>query len=58
MHFQQQALKDSYAEKAKISQASRTTLAAYTVTLDNLASKSKDLDDVVIQEQEANTLRE
>jgi predicted nucleic acid-binding Zn-ribbon protein len=54
----QQTLKDSDAEKAKLSQALKTTHAAYTVTRDNLASKSKELDDVVIREQEANTLRE
>jgi chromosome segregation ATPase len=54
----QQTLKDSDAEKAKLSQVLKTTQAAHTVTRDNLASKSKELDDVVIQEQEANTLRE
>jgi hypothetical protein len=32
--------------------------AINTVTQDNMASKSKELDDVVIWEQEANTLRE
>jgi hypothetical protein len=36
----------------------KTTQAAYTVTRDNLASKSKELDDVVIREHVANTLRE
>jgi hypothetical protein len=36
----------------------KTTQAAYTITRDNLASKSKELDDMVIREQEANTLRE
>jgi tryptophan 2,3-dioxygenase len=36
----------------------KTTQAAYTVTRDNLASKSKELDDLVTQEQEGNTLRE
>jgi hypothetical protein len=36
----------------------KTTQAAYTVTRDNLASISKELDDVVIWEQNANTLRE
>jgi hypothetical protein len=46
----QQNLKDSDAEKAKLSQALKTTHAAYTVTRDNLASKSKELDDVVIRE--------
>jgi hypothetical protein len=54
----QQTLKDSDVKKAKLSQALKTTQAAYTITRDNLASKSKELDDVVIQEQEANTLRE
>jgi predicted nuclease with TOPRIM domain len=54
----QQTLKDSDAEKAKLSQALKTTQATYTVTRDNLASKSKELDDMVIREQEANTLRE
>jgi hypothetical protein len=54
----QQTLKDSDAEKAKLSQALKTTQATYTVTRDNLASKSKELDDVVIYEQEANTLQE
>jgi septal ring factor EnvC (AmiA/AmiB activator) len=46
----QQTLKESDAEKAKLSQALKTTQAAYIVTRDNLASKSKELDDVVIQE--------
>jgi hypothetical protein len=32
--------------------------AAYTVTQDKPASRSKELDDTVIQEQEANMLRE
>jgi hypothetical protein len=36
----------------------KTMEAAYIVTRDNLASKSKKLDDMVIREQEANTLRE
>jgi hypothetical protein len=53
-----QALKDSDADKAKLFHALKTTKAAYTGTRDNLASKSKELDDVVIREQEANTLRE
>jgi hypothetical protein len=53
-----QTLKDSDAEKAKLSQTLRTTQATYTVTRDDLASKSKELDDVVIREQEANTLQE
>jgi alanyl-tRNA synthetase len=54
----QQALKDSDAEKAKLSQVLNTTQAAYTITRDNLASKSKDLDDAMIRVQEANKLRE
>jgi chromosome segregation ATPase len=54
----QQTLKDSDTEKAKLSQALKTTQVAYTVSRDNLASKSKELDDVVIREQEANTLWE
>jgi hypothetical protein len=41
-----------------LSQALKTTKAAYTATRDNLASKSKDLDDAMIREQEANKLRE
>jgi ABC-type hemin transport system substrate-binding protein len=41
-----------------LSQALKTTNVAYTTTRDNLASKSKDLDDAMIQEQEANKLRE
>jgi hypothetical protein len=53
-----QALKDSDADKAKLSQALKTTKTAYIVTRDNLASKSKELDDAVIWEQEVNTLRE
>jgi hypothetical protein len=54
----QQALKDSDAEKTKLSQALKTTQAAYPITLFNLASKSKDLDDAMIQEQETNELWE
>jgi ABC-type hemin transport system substrate-binding protein len=54
----EQALKDFDADKAKLSQALKITKAAYTVTRDNLASKSQELDDVVIREQEANTLQE
>jgi hypothetical protein len=55
---EQQTLKDSDTEKAKLSQALKTTQVAYTVSRDNLASKSKELDDVVIREQESNTLWE
>jgi hypothetical protein len=36
----------------------KTTYASYIVTRDNLASKSKYLDDAMIREQEANELRE
>jgi predicted nuclease with TOPRIM domain len=53
-----QALIDSTTDKSKLSYALKTTKAAYTATRDNLASKSKDLDDAMIQEQEANKLRE
>jgi hypothetical protein len=54
----QHALKDSNAEKAKLSQVFKTTQMTYTITRDNLASKSKELYDVVTWEQEANTLQE
>jgi hypothetical protein len=54
----EQALKNSNAAKAKLSQVLKITKVAYTVTRDNLTFKSKGLDDVVIWEQEANTLRE
>jgi hypothetical protein len=54
----QHALKDSNAEKAKLSQVFKTTQTTYTITRDNLASKSKELYDVVTWEQEANTLQE
>jgi hypothetical protein len=54
----QQALKNSDEAKAKLSQALKTMKVAYIVTRDNLASKSIELDDAVIREQEANTLRE
>jgi hypothetical protein len=53
-----QSLKDSDADKAKLSQVLKTIKVAYIVTRDNLASKSKELDDVVIREQETNMLRE
>jgi hypothetical protein len=42
------ALKNSNAAKAKLSQVLKITKVAYTVTRDNLTSKSKELDDVVI----------
>jgi hypothetical protein len=45
----EQTLKNSDEAKAKLSQALKTTKAAYTVTQDKLTSKSKDLDDLVIQ---------
>jgi hypothetical protein len=53
-----QDLKTSDEAKAKLSQALKTTKVAYIVIRHNLAPKSKELDDAVIQEQEANTLRE
>jgi hypothetical protein len=52
------ALIDSDADKAKLSQALKTTKDAYTATHDNLGSKSKDLDDAMIREQVTNKLRE
>jgi hypothetical protein len=54
----EQAPKNSDEAKAKLSQALKTTKAANTITRDNLASKSKELDDMVIREQEANMLWE
>jgi chromosome segregation ATPase len=53
-----QALIDLAADNAKLSQALKTIKAAYTATRDNLTSKSKDLDDAMIWEQEANKLWE
>jgi hypothetical protein len=52
------ALIDSDANKAKLSQALKTTKVTYTATHDNLGSKSKDLDDAMIREQVTNKLRE
>jgi hypothetical protein len=54
----EQTLKNSDEAKAKLSQALETTKAAYAVTRDNMAFKSEELDDVVVREQEARTLRE
>jgi hypothetical protein len=53
-----QALKAYDEAKAKLAQTLETTKAIYTVTRDKLASKSNTLDDTVIQEQRADTLRE
>jgi chromosome segregation ATPase len=53
----EQALKTYDEARAKLSQALKTAKAAYSATRDKLASKSKELDDAVIQEQEANMLR-
>jgi hypothetical protein len=53
----EQALKTSNEAKAKLSQALKTAKASYSATRHKLTSKSKELDDAVIQEQEANTLR-
>jgi hypothetical protein len=44
--------------KGKLAHALMTTKVDYTTTQDKLASKLKELDDEVIREQEANTLRE
>jgi chromosome segregation ATPase len=52
------ALKSSDEANAKLTQALETTKAAYTVSQDKLALKSKELDDAVIREQTANTLWE
>jgi hypothetical protein len=54
----EQALKTSDEAKAKLSQALKTTKVAYAVTQDKLTSKSKELHDAVIREQEANMLRD
>jgi hypothetical protein len=54
----EQALKDVGKAKNKLAKALEMIHAAYTVTRDNLASKSKELDDVGIWEQKANTLQE
>jgi transcription initiation factor IIF auxiliary subunit len=54
----EQALKDADKAKNKLAKVLEMTHATYTVTQDKLASKSKELDDVVIWEQKANTLRE
>jgi hypothetical protein len=53
-----QALKDADKAKNKLAHALETTQDAYTITQDKLASKSKELDDVLIQQQKANTLQE
>jgi hypothetical protein len=45
-----QTLKDSDADKAKLSQVLKTTKTAYTATCDNLASKSRESNDAVIRE--------
>jgi hypothetical protein len=52
----EQALKDADKAKAKVSKALEITQAAYTITQDKLTSKSKELDDMMIQEQKADTL--
>jgi chromosome segregation ATPase len=54
----EQALKTSDEAKTKLSQALKTIKATYSATRDKLASKSKELDDAVIREKDANTLRE
>jgi chromosome segregation ATPase len=54
----EQALESSDEAKVKLAQALETTHAAYTVIRDKLASKSKEMDDMVIREQKANTLWE
>jgi chromosome segregation ATPase len=54
----EQALQDADKAKNKLAKALEMTHAAYTITWDKLSSKSKELDNMVIQEQKANTLRE
>jgi hypothetical protein len=54
----EQTLKTSDEAKAKLSRALETMKATYAIAWDNLAFKSKELDDMVIWEQEAKTLRE
>jgi chromosome segregation ATPase len=54
----EQALKNSDEAKAKLSLALKATKAAYAVSLDKLASNSKEMDGMVIREQEANMLWE
>jgi hypothetical protein len=46
----EQALKTSNEAKAKLSQALKTAKASYSATRHKLTSKSKELDDAVIQE--------
>jgi chromosome segregation ATPase len=54
----EQALQDTDKAKTTLAKALETTQAAYTATRDKLASKSKEMDDLVIREQKANTLWE
>jgi septal ring factor EnvC (AmiA/AmiB activator) len=53
----EQTLKDVDKTKAKVAKALETTHDAYIVTWDKLTSKSKELDDMAIREQKANTLQ-
>jgi chromosome segregation ATPase len=54
----EQALKGADKAKAKVAMALETTQDAYTTVRDKIASKSKELNDMVIREQKANMLRE
>jgi hypothetical protein len=55
----EQTLKACDEAKAKLSQALKTAKVAYSATRFKLVSKSKELDDAVIrEEEEANTLQE
>jgi chromosome segregation ATPase len=54
----EQTLKACDEAKAKLSQALKTAKVAYSATRFKLASKSKELDDAVIREEEASTLQE
>jgi chromosome segregation ATPase len=54
----EQALKGADKAKAKVAMALETTQDAYTTVRDKIASKSKELNDMVIREQKANMLWE
>jgi hypothetical protein len=52
----EQTLQDANKAKTKLAKALETTHAAYTITRDKLTYKSKELDDMTIREQKADTL--
>jgi hypothetical protein len=53
----EQTLQDANKAKTKLAKALETTHAAYTITRDKLTYKSKELDDMTIREQKADTLQ-